>query len=140
MNMATDPQISQAISSYFQAEWGSRAQVAYHNMPFKPPQTGEDWLRFSLREAIDQRVNIGGEAGLRRRAITGLVLIQAFTQLSKGTYPSDTHVAEIKRIFRDVSLDSPSIRFGDIRVNSPVAEDDFLMTYITVEYVADVLH
>lgn len=136
--MAGAFEIARAVRSYFERAWANETPIAYDNEPYEPG--GEPWVRMLVREALDERVNLGSEPGLRRRRILGVVHVQCFTRLDEGVGDEARLVDRIKSIFRDVRLSNPSVKFGSIGFGSPGPDGKWRQANVTVEYEADALH
>lgn len=104
--------LSSAIHARWQANWTYTA-TAYDNRPFTDTP-GASWARISVRDGDARQVTIG-PATMDRHA--GVVMIQIFTPLFRGSEQNRWLADKAAQIFRKVSV--PITNYGQVTFSVP---------------------
>jgi len=93
----------ESIYQQFVTDWGSASAYTFDNEKFDPPSDAP-WVRVAVRHAASRQVCLGG-VGNRKFDRDGLVLIQVFGRLDRGTKEVDDLVEKALAIYEGKTID-----------------------------------
>ena len=107
----------QAIESRFATEWNDRTPVAYHNVPFVPPENPPaPWVRLTVLSGQSSQASMGDTALFRHSGVIDVTVFVPAGTASKGARELVDAVAEIfrRKQFSGITCRAPG--FGDVGV------------------------
>lgn len=101
--MTTFAAAKESIVQQFVTDWGANSAYTFDNEKFAPP-VDAPWVRLSVRHVASQQTSLGG-LGNRKFDREGLVLIQVFGRLDRGTKEVDDLVEKALAIYEGKTID-----------------------------------
>lgn len=102
--MTTLADARESIYQQFVTDWGANSAYTFDNEAFTPPVSGP-WVRLVVRHAASEQTSLGG-VGNRKFDREGLVLIQVFGRLDRGTKTVDDLAELALAIYEGKSIDN----------------------------------
>lgn len=101
--MTTFAAAKESIIQQFVTDWGANSAYTIDNEEFTPP-TNAPWVRVAVRHVASQQTSLGA-VGNRKFDREGLVLIQVFGRLDRGTNAVDDLAEKALAIYEGKSID-----------------------------------
>ena len=101
--MTTFAAAKESIVQQFVTDWGVNSAYTLDNEKFNPP-VDAPWVRLVVRHVASQQTSLGG-LGNRKFDREGLVLIQVFGRLDRGTKEVDDLVEKALAIYEGKTID-----------------------------------
>ncbi len=102
--MTTFAAAKESILQQFVTDWGANSAYTFDNEDFRPP-VDAPWVRLAIRHIASIQTSIGG-LGNRKFDREGLVLIQIFGRLDRGTKAVDDLAELALAIYEGKSIDN----------------------------------
>lgn len=111
--MTTLAAARESIYQQFVTDWAATSAFTFDNEAFTPP-VSDPWVRLVVRHAASQQASLGG-VGNRKFDREGLVLIQVFGRLDRGTKEVDDLAEKALAIYEGKTIDQ--IWFTSVVIN-----------------------
>lgn len=108
--MTTIVDAKEIIVEHFITEWAAATDVTLDGESFDPP-VDTAWVRLSIRHNASNQESLGA-TGTRKFTRGGVVMVQVFGRLNKGSREADTLAQSAQAVFEGRTVSG--IRFLDV--------------------------
>ena len=122
-----------AIESECMTQWDNATPIAWDNIDFdKPSNPKESWVRVHIEYGITAQASMGTKRTWRT---PGVVFVQCFSALDKGTKESATLADDVKNVFQGLQVSGVTFRGTSLVTNEQSGE--WWMGVTATDFFAD---
>jgi hypothetical protein len=105
------------INEYWEESWESETPYALENELSGLDKGNDCWARLTVRETVSAQESLGNK-GTRRYRRSGLLFVQIFAPIDKGTKTTKSLAEQVRSIFEGETIGpaGEEVRFFDVQV------------------------
>lgn len=121
-----------ALAGFFETAWNGETGISFDNEPFTP-KVGTPWIRFTIRNGESSLASIGAPGNNFAR-YRGIVFVQVFTPLARGSTLNRTLADKVIEIFEGAGLDGFEIGLPSLTPTGNSIKDGWYQINISIPF------